>query len=216
MKFIGYCRCSTKVQGEAYSIPAQREALQRYLASVPNAELLRVFDEVETGTNDNRPQLQAAIALCKQLKAKLLISRLDRLSRNAAFLMMLMDSNLDFICCDLPNIDRFCLSILACVSQHERNLISLRTSQGLAVARARGVILGNPKLADARKNALIAIQAQKRAFAASAHKAIREVQSAGVTSYNAIASCLTKRGERTSRGGRVWTATGVKRVLGAI
>lgn len=209
MKFVAYYRVSTTRQD--YGIEAQREHVTRYLTGAAG-ELIASFEERESGSVNTRPQLAAAIDLAKSKKATLIIAKLDRLSRNASFLMSLQDSNLDFVCCDMPNADRFTIGILALVAQRERELISQRTVAGLAVAKAQGVALGNPRLSDARPNALKAIQSAKNAFAASMLKNIQEIQSTGISSLNRIADCLNKRGERTARGGR-FTATAVKRIL---
>ncbi|HOX55562.1 MAG TPA: recombinase family protein [Verrucomicrobiota bacterium] len=206
-------RVSTTRQGvDGYGATAQREAIERYAKQDPDSTLLQVFCEAESGRLNDRPQLREAIKLAKAKGAKLVIAKLDRLSRNAAFLMSLQDSNLDFVALDCPSADRFTIGVLALVAERERQLISQRTKAALAVARERGAKIGNPRLADARKTAVQAVQAQKRAFCETAIKSIREVQSTGITSLNRIADCLTKRGERTSRGG-AWTATSVKRVL---
>jgi len=212
MKFVAYYRVSTTRQD--YGIEAQKEAVSRYLASAPG-ELIGSFEERESGANNNRPQLAEAIALAKAKRATLIIAKLDRLSRNASFLMSLQDSSLDFVCCDMPNADKFTIGILALVAQRERELISQRTIAGLAVAKAQGVALGNPKLAEARPNALMAVQTQKKAFAESMLKQIAEIQSTGISSLNRIADCLNKRGEKTARNGGRFTATTVKRILAA-
>lgn len=211
MKYVAYYRVSLVRQD--YGIEAQKEAVRRFIANSAG-ELIGSFEERESGANNNRPQLAEAIALAKAKRATLIIAKLDRLSRNASFLMSLQDSSLDFVCCDMPNADKFTIGILALVAQRERELISQRTIAGLAVAKAQGVALGNPKLADARPNALMAVQTQKKAFAGSMLKHIAEIQTTGIASLNRIADCLNKRGERTARGGR-FTATTVKRILAA-
>ena len=211
-QYVAYYRVSTQKQGiDGYGMAAQREAVRKYLSSL-DSELIANFDEVETGSNNERPQLAAAIQLAKSKKATLVIAKLDRLSRNAAFLMQLQDSGVEFVATDMPSADRFTVSILACVAQRERELISQRTKAGLAVAKARGVILGNPNVLEARQAAQKAIQTRKKGFAESALVFIREIQSTGVKSLNRIADCLNKRGEKTARNGR-WSATAVKRVI---
>lgn len=210
--FVAYYRVSTQKQGiDGFGMEAQRQAVSRYLLTV-QSELIGSFEEVESGANNNRPQLAAAIELAKAKRAVLVIAKLDRISRNASFLMQLQDSDVEFVCTDMPSADRFTVSILACVAQRERELISQRTKAGLAIARQRGVVLGNPKVLEARKAAQKAIQARKTAFAATAIKFIREVQSTGIQSLNRIADCLNKRGEKTPRG-KTWTPMAVKRVL---
>ena len=190
---------------------AQKEAVRRYLESL-NCELLANFEEVESGSNNERPQLAAAIQLAKSKKAILVIAKLDRISRNASFLMKLQDSGIDFVACDMPNADKFTVGILALVAQRERELISQRTKAGLAVAKSRGVTLGNPNAARAWKKAVIAIKDGKRRFATDAMKIIQEIQSTGISKLSRIADCMNKRGEKTARGGK-WTATAVKRVM---
>lgn len=213
LKFVAYYRVSSKKQGlDGNGIEAQRRAVAKYLASL-DCELVGNFEEVESGANNRRPKLQEALNLAKAKKAVLVIAKLDRLSRNAAFLLTLQDSGVDFIACDMPNADKLSIGILALLAQRERQLISERTKAGLAVAKSRGVKLGNPNAVTALKQAQHAIQANKKEFAQAALKAIREIQSTGVNTLKAIAECMNKRGEKTPRGCN-WTATAVWRVLG--
>ncbi|MEI6192873.1 MAG: recombinase family protein [Verrucomicrobiota bacterium] len=212
MNFVAYYRVSTDKQGlQGNGIEAQKQSVARYLTSL-DCELLGSFEEVESGANNKRPQLTAAIQLAKQKKAVLVIAKLDRLSRNAAFLLQLQDSGVDFVACDMPNADKLSVGIIALLAQRERQLISERTKAGLAVAKQRGVILGNPNATAALAKAQEVIKARKEDFATVTMKAIREIQSTGIASLNRIADCLNKRGEKTPRGGK-WTATAVKRVL---
>jgi DNA invertase Pin-like site-specific DNA recombinase len=212
IKFVSYYRVSTSKQGLAGNgIEAQKQAVARYLASM-DCELIGTFEEVESGANNKRPQLAAAMQLAKSKKAVLVIAKLDRLSRNAAFLLQLQDSGVDFIACDMPNADKLSVGILALLAQRERQLISERTKAGLAVAKQRGAALGNPHAAKAWTKAVHAIKERKMEFAKSALKSIREIQETGVATLAKIADCLNKRGEQTPRGGK-WTPTAVKRVL---
>jgi DNA invertase Pin-like site-specific DNA recombinase len=212
MKFVAYYRVSTSKQGlQGLGIEAQRQSVARYLASL-DCELLGTFEEVESGANNKRPQLAAAFQLAKAKKAVLVIAKLDRLSRNAAFLLQLQDSGVDFVACDMPNADKLSVGIIALLAQRERQLISERTSAGLAVAKQRGVRLGNPNASKAWTSAVRAIKERKAEFAKTALKSIREIQSTGVDTLARLADCLNKRGEQTARGGK-WTATAVKRVL---
>ena len=215
MKFVSYYRVSTKQQGlDGYGIQAQKDAVERYLKTL-DFELTGSFEEVESGGKNDREQLQRAIKLAKSQKAILVIAKLDRLSRNAAFLLQLQDAGIDFICCDMPHADKFSVGILALLAQKERELISQRTKAGLAVAKSRGVVLGNPNAKSALTVARKAIQSRKKAFLAVALKAIGEIKGTGVKTLAEIADCLNKRGEKTSRGGK-WTATAVRRVLVAV
>lgn len=212
MKFVSYCRVSTDKQGlHGLGIEAQRQAVARYLASM-DCELVGSFEEVESGANNKRPQLAAAIQTAKSKKAVLVIAKLDRLSRNAAFLLQLQDSGIDFVACDMPNADKLSVGIIALLAQRERQLISERTKAGLAIAKQRGVALGNPNPDKSLKKAVQANIQRKLEFAKAAIKSIREIQSTGVDTLARIADCMNKRGEQTARGGK-WTATAVKRVL---
>jgi len=212
MKFVSYVRVSTSKQGiDGNGIEAQRQAVARYLSTL-DCELIGSFEEVESGANNKRPQLQTALTLAKAKKAILVIAKLDRLSRNAAFLLQLQDSGVDFIACDMPNADKLSVGIIALLAQRERQLISERTKAGLSVAKQRGVTLGNPNASKAWTKAVKAIKKRKEEFAVAALKSIREIQSTGVHSLAHVARCMTMRGETTSRGG-TWTATAVKRVL---
>jgi DNA invertase Pin-like site-specific DNA recombinase len=212
LKFVAYYRVSTDKQGlQGNGLEAQKRAVQSYLASL-DCELLGNFEEVESGANNRRQQLTAALQIAKAKKAILVIAKLDRLSRNAAFLLQLQDSGVDFVACDMPNADRLSVGIIALLAQRERQLISERTKAGLAVAKSRGVRLGNPNPEASLKKAQKAIRARKREFAEVALRSIREIQSTGIQSLNRIADCMNKRGEQTARGGK-WTATAVKRVL---
>ncbi|HRT06896.1 MAG TPA: recombinase family protein [Candidatus Paceibacterota bacterium] len=215
MKFVAYHRVSLERQGlNGLGIEAQRQAVARYLATL-DCELIGTFDEVESGANNKRPQLAAAIQLAKAKKAILVIAKLDRLSRNAAFLLQLQDSGVDFVACDMPNADKLSIGIIALLAQRERQLISERTKAGLAVAKQRGVTLGNPNAKQALKVAHKAIQGRKLAFVAEAMKSIEEIRETGVQTLAKIADCLNKRGEKTARNGK-WTATAVKRVMEAV
>ena len=117
----------------------------------------------------------------------------------------------DFVACDMPNADKLSVGIIALLAQRERQLISERTKAGLAVAKQRGVALGNPNPDASLRKAVKANIQRKREFAATAIKSIREIQSTGVETLARIADCMNKRGEKTPRGGK-WTATAVKRV----
>ena len=213
MKFVAYYRLSKlKKNVEQYGISAQKEAVARYLATQTGAELIGELEEWESGAKNNRLKLAEAFALCKQHKATLVIARLDRLSRNAGFLMSLRDSDLQFVCCDYPQMDRLMCGVLALVAERERDMISLRVKSGLSVAKRNGKRLGCPVAASAWQKAMVSIRANKTAFAGRAMESINEIRSTGVTSLSRISDYLNKRGEKTRLGGK-WTTTAVSRVL---
>ena len=211
-KFFSYLRVSTDKQGErGHGIDAQRKAITDYLNG-GSWELLGEHVEIESGKNNDRPELAAALAACKKHKAKLIIAKLDRLSRNVAFIATLMDGKVDFVCCDFPQANRLTLHILAAVAEHEREAISARTKAGLAAAKAKGQRLGNPKLHEARPLGNAAMAAAADRFAARVLPTIRDIQRHGAPSLRAIAASLNARGIATARGCQ-WTPVQVKSLL---
>ena len=141
------------------------------------------------------------------------MAKLDRLSRDVHFISGLMSHRVPFLVAELgPDVDPFVLHLFAALAEKERSLISTRTRQALAAAKARGVALGNPKLHQARKSALKAVTAEADRFAANVLPIIREVQKAGATSLRDIAEALNARGVPTARGGQ-WHAKSVSNIL---
>jgi DNA invertase Pin-like site-specific DNA recombinase len=137
-KFVGYFRVSTDRQGKSgLGLEAQRKLVLDYLNG-GRSELAAEFTEVESGKRSDRPPLDKTLAACKKYKAKLVIAELDRLSRNLAFIATLMDSGVEFIAVDNPHANKLTIHILAAVAQHEREIISARTSAALQAAKARG------------------------------------------------------------------------------
>jgi len=175
--------------------------------------LLAEFAEVESGKRNNREELLKAIALCRKEKATLLIAKLDRLARNAAFLLNLRDSGIDFIAVDMPSADKFTVGIMALVAEKERDMISQRTKDGLAVARKRGIKLGNPRPMKAVKRAVAANKERADAYAVNLAGVIREIQNAHVASLRGVAQCLNARGFKTPNG-KEFAAQSVKNILG--
>lgn len=214
-KFVAYYRVSTQKQGQSgLGLDAQREAVTRYLDGGA-WELAGEFVEVESGKNNNRPKLQAALKLCRLTRATLVVAKLDRLSRNAAFLVNLMESKARFVCVDNPSANDLTIHILAAVAQDERKRISERTKAALGAAKARGVKLGNPALAAMRPRDTSKAN-EKRKQLAESHRAdlmeiIWEIRQSGVTSLRGVADKLNVLGIRARRGGK-WTATQVSRL----
>lgn len=140
--YVAYLRVSTQKQGQSgLGLEAQRAAVASF---APAALLLGEFVEVESGKQNQRPQLVAAIALAKTKGATLLIAKLDRLSRNAGFIFQLRDAGVDFVCCDMPDANTLTVGLFAVLAQHERETISKRTKDALAAKKARGARLGTP------------------------------------------------------------------------
>jgi DNA invertase Pin-like site-specific DNA recombinase len=203
-KFISYLRVSTDKQGErGYGLAAQRKAIGEYLNG-GSWELLGEYVEVESGKRSDRPKLAEALAGCKRHRAKLIIAKLDRLSRNVAFIATLMDGKVDFVCCDFPQANRLTLHVLAAVAEHEREMISERTRAGLAAAKERGVKLGGPRLP--------AINVTRQAEAAARAQSIAPLlaELAGMSAH-AMAAELNRRKVETPTGAP-WSAKTVLRV----
>ena len=211
-KFLSYLRVSTDKQGRSgLGLEAQRQAVMSYLDG-GRWELAGEFTEVESGKHAERIELQKALAACKKLKAKLVIAKLDRLSRNLAFIATLMESGVEFVAVDNPHANKLTVHILAAVAQHEREMISERTKAALAAAKKRGQRLGNPNLAEAAKLGTAAVKANARRFAANVRPIIEEIMRGGATSANAIAAKLNERNVRTARGGK-WSHMQVGAIL---
>jgi DNA invertase Pin-like site-specific DNA recombinase len=141
-KFVSYVRVSTAEQGQSgLGLEAQSQAVNDYVSHV-SCDLIAQFVEVESGSRNDRPQLKAAIDLCKKQKATLIIAKLDRLARNVAFISTLMESGISFLAADNPHANKLMIHMLAAFAEHERDQIRARTKAALAAAKARGVVLG--------------------------------------------------------------------------
>lgn len=211
-RFVAYYRVSTSKQGiSGLGMDAQRQAVMNYLNG-GNWKLIAEFAEVESGKRSDREELAKAIALCRKEKAKLVIAKLDRLARNAAFLLSLRDSGIDFVAVDMPHADKFTVGIMALVAEKERDLISQRTKDGLAAAKRRGTKLGNPRPAKAVRRAVAANRRRADTFAKGLYTVVREIQEAHVTSLRGIAQCLNARGFKTPNG-KAFAAQSVKNIL---
>ena len=211
-RFVAYYRVSTDRQGRSgLGLEAQQKAVRDYLNGGA-WELAGEFIEVESGKRADRPELARALDACRKHKAKLVIAKLDRLSRNLAFIATMMESGVEFVAVDNPHASKLTLHILAAVAEHEREAISERTKAALAAAKARGTRLGTPDTAGAVKRMAVAHKAQAARFAANVLPIIREVQGVGHTSFNAIAGQLNGRNVATARGGR-WTHVQVRQIL---
>lgn len=141
-KFVSYLRVSTKKQGASgLGLEAQRDAVAKYLNG-GSWQLIAELVEVESGRKANRPKLAEAIALCRNTGATLVVAKIDRLARNAHFLLGLRDAGVDFIAADMPDANRMTVGILAVVAEAEREMISVRTKAALAAAKASGTRLG--------------------------------------------------------------------------
>ncbi len=211
-KFIAYYRVSTDRQGSSgLGLEAQQQAVKNHLNG-GDWELIKEVVEIESGKRNNRPELEHALKLCKKHKATLIIAKLDRLSRNLAFIANLMESGVEFIATDMPHANRTMLQIMAVFAEHEREMISKRTKEALRAAKERGVKLGSPYPSKAAVKGREKRTDNADRFASNTHPIIQEIQAAGVNTLNGIANALNARGVRTARGGE-WKPMTVKRVM---
>jgi len=218
-KFVSYLRVSTERQGRSgLGLEAQRKAVSEYLNG-GDWTLLQEFVEVESGGKDDRPKLAEAMALCRLHGATLVIAKLDRLSRDAAFLLSLQKAGVRFVAADMPEANEMVVGLLAVIAQAERKMISQRTKAALQAAKERGQKLGGFRGSiitdEARRASREAAKAKARARAADLIPVIEEIRQCGVTSLNGIAEALTAKGIPTARGSNVWSAVQVSRVLAA-
>jgi DNA invertase Pin-like site-specific DNA recombinase len=216
-KFVAYLRVSTERQGRSgLGLEAQREAVKSFVASRAGTIISPEYLEVETGKRDDRPQLQAALKRCRLTGATLVVAKLDRLSRNAAFLFTLRDSGVDFVAADLSEVNTLTVGIMATIAQHEREVISQRTKAALTAAKARGKKLGGwrdaaPNIGDHQALGVAAGKARADRSAEERRELLEGLWNE-LGSLNAIARRLNDDGIRTVRDG-AWTATAVRRAM---
>lgn len=214
-RYISYLRVSTDKQGEhGHGINAQRQAISSYI-SAQGGELVEEYVEVESGKRNDRPELHKAISRCQVSRATLIIAKLDRLSRNVAFIANLMDAGIDFVACDNPFATRLTIHILAAIAEHERDMISRRTREALAVAKAKGAILGGNRGASIndsmREESIIVRRSKAIAYHERVQPMIADLREKGL-SLSETARKLNEMQIYTVRGGR-WTATAVSRIV---
>src|SRR4051812_16897510 len=215
---VSYLRVSSEQQGKSgLGIEAQRCAVERF-ATEHGYEIVAEVVEVETGKGsdalERRPQLAAALKRAKGVHCPVIVAKLDRLSRDVAFISGLMAQKVPFIVAELGvDTDPFLLHLYAALAEKERSLISKRTKEALAAAKARGVRLGNPTNLDAAGRRSVEVRKGKAdRFAANVLPVIDELRRQGVRTSRALAAALNARGVRTSRGAE-WTSAAVLRVL---
>lgn len=220
-RIVGYARVSTKMQGvSGLGLDAQRSAIEGY-ARQHGVEVLRIVEEVESGSRSDRPMLAEAMRLCRVTGAALVAAKVDRFGRKAADLMKLRDAPFPVIAVDTPSADGFMFGILALVAEKERESISARTKAALAMSKKK---LGGYRAnaGDLRKHvkqgaaASVAVRKKKAdARAADLAPHIRELRAAGVVKLADIAAELTRLRIQTPRG-RDWTPSHVWRLLAQI
>ncbi|RYC34059.1 recombinase family protein [Lichenibacterium minor] len=220
-KFVSYLRVSTAKQGASgLGMDAQRTAVTDFLNG-GRWSLIAEVVEVESGKNDDRPKLAEAMALCRLHGATLVIAKLDRLSRDAHFLLGLQKAGVRFVAADMPEANEMVVGIMAVVAQAERKMISARTKAALAAAKARGTKLGGDRGnlavvgAAGRAKGTQVRQSKAKARAGDLAPILSSLQADGVTTLRGLAEALNAREIPTARGG-TWSAVQVQRVLATI
>lgn len=226
-RFISYLRVSTDKQGErGLGIEAQRDAVLRHLNG-GGWNHLAEYVGVESGKRSDRPKLLQALEHAKLSGATLIIAKLDRLSRDAHFLLGLQKAGVEFVAADMPEANRLTVGLMAVIAEHEREMISKRTREALAVVkvrirrtgqRGRPDIkrLGHPNGAAHLKGkgnalALAGLCAKADASAARLAPVIAAIQAEGITSANGIAAALNGKSFLSPRGSK-WDAKAVIRL----
>ncbi|MGA0563667.1 recombinase family protein [Ancylobacter sp. VNQ12] len=215
-RYVAYLRVSTDRQGRSgLGLEAQRAAVAAYLAG-GHAGLVGEIVEVESGKRKDRPKLTEAIALCRAHRAVLLVAKLDRLARNAAFLLSLRDAGIEFVACDMPDANRVTVGILAVVAEAEAEMISGRTKAALKAAKERGTVLGGFRGRAATDEDARRARSARTAKALGRARDIEPVLSRldpdRSLSLRELAALLNAEGIPTATGRGQWTAAAVSRV----
>ena len=203
-QYVSYLRCSTAKQ--TLGIEAQRTINNDYISS-HGGEIVAEYVEHESGKNDNRIELNKALAICKKQGLTLMIAKLDRLSRNISFIFQLRDSGIDIVVPTLPELNTLTLGIFATIAQNERETISLRTKQALSELRTKGITLGKPDNLKNNLEAAIGNSVKTRQNKAKSNENnikasafIRSLRANGTTWKNVLIQ-LNQNGFKTSEGG---------------
>lgn len=220
-KYVSYLRVSTGKQGRSgLGLEAQRHAVEAYLNG-GRWEVVEEFVEVESGKNNSRPMLTEAIELCHAIGATLIVAKIDRLTRNAAFLLSLKDAGVEFVAADMPDANRLTVGIMALVAEQEREAISKRTREALQAAKARGVQLGAYKdgvfvgRVGTPEDARRASQARSEKYkdcVKSKIPLLRKIDPDSTLSLREIAKRLNDLGVPTISGRGSWSANSVRRL----
>jgi len=221
-QYVAYYRVSTKRQGASgLGLEAQQDAVEMFCEK-RGAQVIDEYREVESGANDDRPALRAALQACALYGVPLLIAKLDRLSRSAAFLMRLQESGAKFTCVDNPDANDETVGILAVVARGERERARVRTKEALKAAKKRGVKLGGARPGggftdETRKLGPETRKSKSRQRAELYRDIISEVRAEGASTLAEMASALQARNVPNPSGKSTkWYPATVKRVLDAL
>lgn len=204
MEYIAYIRTSTKTQNNG--LEAQQNTIDNFISNY-GGEVVSTYEEQVSGAKNDRVELNKALAHCKRTGATLLVAKLDRLSRRVSFVASLMESNIKFKVAEMPDADEFMLHVHISCYSYERQMISKRTKQALAVLKNKGVKLGSPLNPIRAKSA--------RDFALTIKPHVDKLKKDGITSWNGMAKALNELGICSAKGGK-WSQSTLQRCMGYI
>lgn len=206
-RFVGYIRVSTAAQGQTgLGLAAQREAIVRFVKA-RNGELVGLYEEVVSGRSDKREELNRALRHCRQRRASLVVAKLDRFARNVRTIAEMLDSNVEFVACDMPDANRLTLHILGAIAEYERDMVSTRTKAALQEVKAQGRPLGNPAIKELQPVAARAAKTAADDFARQAFDYMKQFDPDGGLSPSGLAAFLNSSNYRTPRGKTWHTST---------
>ena len=212
---IGYARVSTKKQGlDGLGMEDQIKQIKDY-AKRNNLTIIKIYKETESGnkTDKHRPELSKAISQSKINKCKLVIARIDRLSRNVEFTYKLLNSKVDFVCIDMPQANTMTIGFMSVIAQNYRDQVSANTKRALARKKENGDKLGKViNLVKHRDKGRITHKQNCSKFATDKLQMIKGFMSTGVTSYKGLADLLNKHQVPTMRA-KKWYPTTIKNIL---
>jgi DNA invertase Pin-like site-specific DNA recombinase len=219
-KYVSYIRVSTAKQGRSgLGLEAQRESVGRFVGSRGGEIVAPEYVEIESGRWNERPELERALKRCRQTRATLVVAKLDRLSRDAEFLLRLQKSSVNFVAADLPDANELTVGFMAIIAQHERKAISDRTKAALAAAKARGTVLGGVRegaanIAEYQGQGVQAARKKAKDFAEENRDDVEPLVREGL-SLRAIAGVFNEGGILAPRGGS-WSAQTIKNLIGRL
>jgi len=219
---VVYYRVSTDKQGmSGLGLEAQRNAAETYCKR-EGLTIVDAYEEVVSGTNNDREKLAKALRRVEVSgDCKLVVAKLDRISRDVGFIDRLQKSGVQFVCADMPEANQTMLTFMSVFAQYEAKMASERTKAALAVKKAQGVKLGNPRLSEARAKVDVKAASRKgndisikkaNEYADKMSVFIQDAQDNGADTLQRIATYLNQKGITTARGNK-FTATAVKRMV---
>lgn len=219
-KFVVYLRVSTPRQGQSgLGIEAQRDIIDQHLNG-GDWEVIAEYTEHESGkrSDRHRKQLKAALDHCKREGATLIIAKIDRLTRNLAFLTRLLEQGVPVIACDIPQMHnpaatKFVLQLMANIAEYEAEIISERTKAALGAKKARGEKLGSPAPEKGARKGGSATQASVDEWAEELRPVIQDLRAYGCDTLQKLADGLTARGAKSFRGKTTWALSSVRNLV---